>query len=138
MLSTQYGGPVDNMPIPTAGMTISLRTRQDVVVVDPERFVAAARAAYREAFPEITEERAAEDIRDVHEAAWALFDRFGRLTAEAPARSVVPGRRVLDRPDGLSPAGERQQIVLNDPQPLQDYGCFMPEDYDPFAVPPGA
>lgn len=29
-------------------MTISLRTRRDVVVVDPDRFMAAARAAYRE------------------------------------------------------------------------------------------
>ncbi|MFD8322557.1 hypothetical protein [Kitasatospora purpeofusca] len=127
------------MPIPTAGMTISVRTRQDVVVVDPERFVASARAAYREAFPEITEERAAEDIRDVYDAVWAVLDRFGRLAADAPEPSSgIPGRRVLDRPDGLSPAGEVQRIVLNDPLPLQDYGCFMPEDYDPFAVPPGA
>jgi hypothetical protein len=28
-------------------MTISLRTRQDVVIVDPERFLAAAREAFR-------------------------------------------------------------------------------------------
>ncbi|WP_406096925.1 hypothetical protein [Kitasatospora purpeofusca] len=129
---------MDEMPIPTAGMTISVRTRQDVVIVDPERFVASARAAYREAFPEITEERAAEEIRDVYDAVWALLDRFGRLVADAPASAGLPGRRVLDRPDGLSPAGERKRIVLNDPRPLQDYGCLMPEEYDPFAVPPGA
>ncbi|MFF7993434.1 hypothetical protein ACFZDG_27035 [Kitasatospora xanthocidica] len=118
-------------------MTISVRMRQDVVIVDPERFVASARAAYREASPEITEERAAEDIRDVYEAVWALLDRFGRLAADAPASTGLPGQRILDRSDGLSPAGERQHIVLNDPQPLQDYGCFMPEEYDPFAIPPG-
>lgn len=126
------------MPAPTAGMTISVRTRRDVVIVDPERFVASARAAYREAFPEITEERAAEDIRDVYDAVWALLERFGRLTPDAPGSAGLPGQRIPDRPDGLSPAGERTCIVLNDPQPLQDYGCFMPEEYDPFAVPPGA
>ncbi|MEU6235113.1 hypothetical protein [Kitasatospora sp. NPDC047058] len=127
---------MDEMPAPKAGMTISVRTRQDVVIVDPERFLASARRAYREAFPEITEERAAEDIRDVYDAAWALIDRFGQLVADAPATAGLPGQRVLDRPDGLSPAGERRQIVLNDPRPLQDYGCFVPEGYDPFAVPP--
>ncbi|MEU6313325.1 hypothetical protein [Streptomyces sp. NPDC047014] len=127
---------MDEMPAPTAGMTISVRMRQDVVIVDPERFVASARAAYREASPEITEERATEDIRDVYDAVWALLDRFGRLTADLPAPAGLPGRRVLERPDGLSPAGERTRIVLNDPQPLQDYGCFMPEEYDPFAIPP--
>ncbi|RAJ34629.1 hypothetical protein K353_05275 [Kitasatospora sp. SolWspMP-SS2h] len=119
-------------------MTISVRTRQDVVVVDPERFLASARAAYRETSPEITEERAAEDIRDVHDAVWALLDRFGRLAADAPASAALPGQQVPDRPDGLSPAGEHQRIVLNDPRPLQDYGCFLPEEYDPFAIPPSA
>jgi hypothetical protein len=118
-------------------MRISVRTRQDVVIVDPERFIAAARAALRECSPEITEAQAAEHVRDVHDAVWALLDRFGRLAADAPASAGLPGRRVLDRPDGLSPAGERQQIVLNDPQPLVDH-CFTPEGYDPFALPPEA
>ncbi|WP_037606242.1 hypothetical protein [Streptacidiphilus rugosus] len=48
-----------------------------------------------------------------------------------------PGHRAQNRPDGLSPAGWRMQVVLNDEMPLQDYGCLMREDYDPFAVPPG-
>jgi hypothetical protein len=117
-------------------MTISVRTRQDVVIVDPERFIAAARAAYREADPEATEERAVEVVRDVYDAVWALMDRFGRLTADEPVTPRLPGQRVLDRPDGLSPAGEYKGIVLNDPRPLQDYGCFFPEGYDPFAIPP--
>ena len=73
------------MPAPTAGMTISVRMRQDVVIVDQERFVTSARAASREASPEITEERAAEEIRDVYDAVWVLMDRFGRLAADAPA-----------------------------------------------------
>ncbi|MEV4825749.1 hypothetical protein [Micromonospora sp. NPDC049274] len=30
---------------PSAGMVISIRTRRDVVVVNPERFMAAARQA---------------------------------------------------------------------------------------------
>ncbi|MFJ9519965.1 hypothetical protein ACIRPK_17110 [Kitasatospora sp. NPDC101801] len=129
---------MDETTTPTAGMTISVRMRQDVVVVDPERLVTAARAALRETDPEMTEERAAEFIGDVYDAVWALMDRFGRLAADVPASTGRPGQRVLDRPDGLSPAGERQQIVLNDPLPLQDYGCLMPEGYDPFAIPPEA
>ncbi|WP_380280894.1 hypothetical protein [Kitasatospora purpeofusca] len=127
---------MDEAPTPVAGMTISVRTRQDVVVVDPERFLASARAAYREECPDATEEQAAEVVRDVYDAVWALVDRFGRLAADAPESGGLPGRRILGRPDGLSPAGEFKRIVLNDPQPLQDYGCFMPEEYDPFAVPP--
>ncbi|MGW4647891.1 hypothetical protein [Kitasatospora sp. NPDC004289] len=114
-----------------------MRTRQDVVIVDPERFLASARAAYRETSPGITEEQAAEHVHDVYGAVWALIDRFGKLAADASPFPGLPGHRVLDRSDGLSPAGERQLIVLTDPQPLQDYGCFMPEAYDPFAVPPG-
>jgi hypothetical protein len=33
---------------PRSGMTISIRTRRGVVVVDPERFLAAARQALRD------------------------------------------------------------------------------------------
>ncbi|MEO3860454.1 hypothetical protein ABGB08_36605 [Acrocarpospora sp. B8E8] len=122
-------------------MTISVRTRQDVVIVDPARFMAAARAAYRDLHPDVSEEAAAESVADVYDAVGILLDRLGRLAADAPEMLIgrgglPPGRRVLDRPDGLSPAGELQQIVLNDPIPLQDYGCFLPED--PFALPTGS
>lgn len=41
--------------------------------------------------------------------------------------------RLPDRPDGLSPAGRLYELVLTDPQPLPDYGCFLPAD--PFARP---
>ncbi len=119
-------------------MTISVRTRQDIVIVDPARFMAAARAAYRDLHPDISQEAAAESVADVYDAVGTLLDRFGRLTADAQEMPIgrgglLPGQRVPDRPDGLSPAGVLQQIVLNDPMPLQDYGCFLPED--PFALP---
>ncbi|WP_344938586.1 hypothetical protein [Sphaerisporangium flaviroseum] len=121
-------------------MTISVRTRRDVVIVDPARFMAAARAAYRDLHPDVSEEAVAESVADLHDAVFILLDRFGRLSADAPEMPVGrgglrPGQRVLDRPDGLSPAGEIKQLVLNDPRPLQDYGCFPPED--PFALPSG-
>jgi hypothetical protein len=109
-------------------MTISVRTRQDVVVVDPERFLAAARAAYRESCPGATEQSAAEAVQNVTDAVFALLDRSGRLVADAPDASAgLPGARILDRPDGLSPAGTVTRLVF-DVQPLQDYGCFLPED----------
>lgn len=118
-------------------MTISVRTRQDVVIVDPERLLASAREAYRELSPDATEETASEIVRDVYEAVFVLLERFGRLVADTPPNTVdrrLPGQRVLDRTDGLSPAGELRNIVLNDQIPLQDYGCFLPAD--PFALPP--
>ncbi|TMR90935.1 hypothetical protein [Nonomuraea basaltis] len=134
---------MDQQTVPTAGMTISVRTRRDVVIVDPERFLASARAAYRDLYPEASAESAAENVRDVYDAVHILLDRFGRLAADGPETlircghsSPQPGQRVLDRPDGLSPAGELQRIVLEDQMPLQDYGCFLPED--PFALPPNS
>ncbi|WP_144124235.1 hypothetical protein [Catellatospora sichuanensis] len=121
-------------------MTVSVRSRRDVVIVDPERFLAAARQALREAEPELTEEQAAAAIVDVYDAVHALLDRDGQLAGDAIGSSMdpeagrgapLPGIRVVDRPDGLSPAGWLQQIVVDEPMPLQDYGCFPPED--PFA-----
>ncbi|MEV1120064.1 hypothetical protein AB0I91_33870 [Actinosynnema sp. NPDC049800] len=129
---------MDEPSSPVAGMTISVRTRRDVVVVDPERFLAAARAAYRELNPGLTDAEVAEAVADVTDAAYALIDRDGDLVPD-PAhagRPPLPGVRVPDRPDGLSPAGRVQELVLDEPQPLQDYGCFLPEDV--FARPTAA
>jgi hypothetical protein len=111
-------------------MTISIRTRRDVIVVDPERFLAAARAAAH-----------GQEITGVHDAVHALLDRDGELVPGIDgagfSRGVGrPGALIDDRPDGLSPAGRIEQIVLEDPEPLQNYGCFPPED--PFALPPVA
>ncbi|TKK87342.1 hypothetical protein FDA94_17705 [Herbidospora galbida] len=131
---------MDEQRLLRQGMTISVRTRRDVVVVDPARFMAAARAAYRDLHPGVSEEEAADNVVDVYDAVHVLLDRLGRLAPDAPETLIgrggpLPGHRVLDRPDGLSPAGELQEIVLDDPMALQDYGCFLPED--PFALPPG-
>lgn len=111
-----------------------------MVIVDPERFLAAARAAFRESH-RLPQDAVVTEIADVYDAVHALLDRFGRLTPDAPPGLLGrdgprPGERVPDRPDGLSPAGEIQHITLDEPRPLQDYGCFLPED--PFALPPDA
>jgi hypothetical protein len=131
---------------PRAGMTVSIRTRQDVVIMDPERFLAAARAAYRGQDPRITADRAAEAVADVYDAVHVLLDHYGTLASDHPdvaaggttprrmhgGTGVLPGERVLNRRDGLSLAGSITMIVLDEPRPLQDYGCFQPED--PFAI----
>ncbi|MFF2525201.1 hypothetical protein [Streptomyces liangshanensis] len=134
---------MDGMTVPAAGMRVSVRIRQDVVIADPERFLAAARAAYRELSPDATEETAAEDVRDVHDAVFALLGRFGGLAAGSPdttpparAGAPTPARPDGLRPDGLRPAGEFTQVVLDDPRSLAEYGCFPPED--PFALPSGS
>lgn len=140
---------MDDEPMarPSTGMTISVRTRQDVVVMDPERFMAAARRAYRADDPQITEDQAAAQVSNVHEAVFALMDRYGALASDHPdvatggtavrrmsgGLGVMPGERVRDRPDGLSPAGSISCVVLDEPQPLQDYGCFLPEDAELFS-----
>jgi hypothetical protein len=121
-------------------MTISVRTRRDVVITDPERFLAAARTALRELNPGLSDASAIAQITDVHDAVHALLDRHGELIAPEPPEvgrgAPPPGARVADRPDGMSPAGFLQQIELGDPLPLQDYGCLLPED--PFALPGGS
>lgn len=118
-------------------MTVSVRTRRDVVIVDAERFLAAARAAYLTVHQDADETEAAEAVADVHDAAHALIECNGHLVAEGTAPEVglgapLPGERVPDRPDGLSPAGWLRAVVV-DEQPLQDYGCLVPTD--PFALP---
>ncbi|MFI6154379.1 hypothetical protein ACIBCA_17040 [Kitasatospora sp. NPDC051170] len=120
---------MDELELPAEGMTISVWHRQDVVVVDPERFMAAARAAFRQLHPDVPEQAVAEHVADVHDAAFALLDLHGRLTPDPPGTTAgLPGRRFADRPDGLSPAGDHVEIVLDVPRPLQDYGCFGPEN----------
>jgi hypothetical protein len=121
---------------PREGMTISLRLRRDLVITDPDRFLAAARRAYHDLNPDLREADVAEAIGDVHDAVFALLDHEdGRTliwpdirTPEVGRGTPLPGERVLDRPDGLSPAGLLLEVVLDERQPLQDYGCFLPDD----------
>src|SRR5690242_2630827 len=125
---------------PTEGMTISLRVRRDLVIVDPDRFMAAARDAYRHLNPGAS----GEEVVDVYDAVHALLDReeLGRPETgiwpppghiEVGRGGLLPGSRITDRADGLSPAGHVTHIVLDEHRPLQDYGCFLPAD--PFALP---
>ena len=124
---------------PREGMTISLRLRRDLVVVDLGRFLAAARSAYHDLNPDLHEAEVAEAIGDVHDAVRALLDHGdgraliwpGTREPEGGRSAPLSGERVLDRPDGLSPAGLLLEVVLDERKPLQDYGCFLPED--PFA-----
>lgn len=132
------------------GMVISVRTRQDVVVVDPDRFLAAARRAYLAENEGVSEQGTRAAVADVYDAVSALIDRYGSLVSDHPEVAagasepqhmhggvgLVPGGRVTDRPDGLSPAGEISTIVLQGPT-LQSYGCFLPDDLDTlFQTPP--
>lgn len=64
-------------------MVISIRTRRDVVVVDPHRFMAAARQALCDRNPGLTDAEAAEAVTDVNDAVHALLDRDGTLAADA-------------------------------------------------------
>jgi hypothetical protein len=100
-------------------MVISVRTRQDVVVTDPERFLNAARRAYRAENPDASVEQAVTAVADVYDAVHSLIERYGSLASDhpevsrgatAPERAhggvgLLPGDRINDRPDGLSPAG---------------------------------
>ncbi|MFI5888513.1 hypothetical protein ACIA5D_00150 [Actinoplanes sp. NPDC051513] len=133
---------------PRRGMVISVLTRQDVVVMDPDRFLAAARRAYRAQDPDITEDEAAQTINDVYDAVNALMDLYGSIGSDHPdvaagstprrrmhgGVGLLPKDRVHDRPDGLSPAGAISLILLDEEHTIQDYGCFLPEDDGIFTV----
>lgn len=134
---------------PQPGMIISVLTREDVIVMDPQRFLAAARRAYRAQDPAASDVEAAAAVTDVYDAVDALINQYGRLGSEHPdvaagasplrrmhgGLGLRPGDRVPDRPDGLSPAGAISLILLDEPLPLQDYGCFLPETADLFTEP---
>src|SRR5262245_51263015 len=112
---------IDEVPVPEirAGMVISVVTREDVVVMDPDRFLAAARRAYRADYPELTKEEAATFVVNVFDAVHALLDRYGSLASDHPEVAAggstrrrmsggfgyLPGDRVVGRADGLSPSG---------------------------------
>jgi hypothetical protein len=139
---------VDNVQ-PFPGMVISVLTREDVVVVDPQRFLAAARRAFLADNPDAGEDEAAGVVTDVYEAAHALIERYGSLASEHPDVAAgatarrrmsggagwLPGDRVRDRPDGLSPAGTVSQVEAGAGRSLQDYGCWLPEPGDLFTEP---
>jgi hypothetical protein len=130
-------------------MVITVLTRQDVVVMDPRRFLGAARRAYRAGDPEVTEDEAVQAVSDVYDAVDALIDRYGSVASEHPdvaagatpqrrmrgGVGLPPGDRMEDRPDGLSPAGAMSMILIDESQPLQDYGCFMPDAAELFTLP---
>ncbi|GAA2211360.1 hypothetical protein GCM10009850_068190 [Nonomuraea monospora] len=126
---------MDERIAPVQGMKISVRTRRDVVIVDLERFLATARAAYREQDPAASEEDAAEFVADVHDAIWLLLDRDGELAHGEPQTRAEQPRQ--DRPDGLLLEGEMRHISLDDPLPLPGRHCFELDDSeDYFALPP--
>jgi hypothetical protein len=64
-----------------------------------------------------------------------LFDHclYADVAVSVGRGAPLPGSRVTDHPHGLSPAGWIREVVLGERQPLQDYGCFLPDD--PFALP---
>lgn len=116
--------------------------------MDPQRFLAAAQRAYQAQDPTITDGEAARAVADVYDAVDALMNQYGALASDHPdvaagaARrqmrggvGLLPGDRVHDRPDGLSPAGTISVIRVDQPQALQDYGCALPETSEIFAVP---
>ncbi|MFC7280160.1 hypothetical protein ACFQS1_39900 [Paractinoplanes rhizophilus] len=130
----------DDPEPPHPGMIISVISREDVIVMDPLRFLAAARHAYLRQDPEASDEEAARAVADLYDAADTLIEEYGLLASEHPdvAAGATPRRRmrggvgwlpgdyVHDRPDGLSPAGAVREIRVIKGPALQDYGCAFP------------
>ncbi|MCY1143999.1 hypothetical protein OWR29_38900 [Actinoplanes sp. Pm04-4] len=118
--------------------------RQDAIIVDPDRFIAAARRAYLANNPQACAQEARQAVTDVRDAAYALIERYGALTSDHPdvasdddrprthgGTGLLPDVLVTDRPDGLSPAGSLGVIEL-DVVSLQSFGCFLPDVDDLF------
>jgi hypothetical protein len=138
----------DEQAVPRAGTVISVVVREDVVVTDPDRFLVAARRAYRADYPDADERDAVQAVADVYDAVYVLRERYGSIASEHPDVAVgatprprmhggaglLPGDRVEDRPDGLSPAGSYSIIVVGSHRPIQDYGCALPDQRDLFSI----
>jgi hypothetical protein len=139
----------DQAPLPRRGMVISILTRRDAVIMDPARFMVAARRAFQKQNPACTDDEATLHVADVYSAVHALIDQYGSIASEHPdvaagaterrhlsgGVGLLPGDRVHDRPDGLSPAGDVSHVSIDVPRPLQDYGCFLPDDEELFGRP---
>jgi hypothetical protein len=141
-------GMADEQALPHAGMVISVVVREDVVVTDPDRLLAAARQAYRADNPDADEQDAVQAVADVYDAVYVLRDRYGSIASEHPdvaggatprrrmhgGAGLLRGDRVEDRPDGLSPASSFSTIVVGAHRPLQDDGCALPDQRDLFSI----
>src|SRR5690348_1489501 len=89
---------------PHQGMIISVLTRRDVVVMDPDRFMAAARRAFQAENPEIAEADIAAHVADVYDAVNALMDRYGSIASEhAEVAGGATPRRHMSGGFGLLP-----------------------------------
>jgi len=130
-------------------MVITILTREDVVVTDPDRFMAAARRAYQRQHPDVGAREVEAAVSDVYDAVHQMIDTYGSVASDHPdvaagatprptmhgGSGLLPGDRVHDRPDGLSPSGRITEIVLGEQTTVQDYGCFLPETVELFAGP---
>jgi hypothetical protein len=98
--------------VPVPGMTISIRSRRDVVIVDPERFLAAARQALHELDPDLNAEETAAAITDVYDAVHALLDT--EVASSRPMSSTLrpsksaTGRRGPEYASLTGPMGYRR------------------------------
>ncbi|MBB2940640.1 hypothetical protein FB565_000344 [Actinoplanes lutulentus] len=131
------------------GMVISIRSRHDVVIIDPDKFLTAARRAYLAYNPGADESELAVALADPYCAVDALINCYHTLASDDPELAagssepptmhggvgLRPGQRVPDRPDGLSPAGMILSIEFGHHTPLQDYGCFLPSFTELMAEP---
>lgn len=151
--SDQHAAATTGADAPTAlpreGMVVTVLTREDVVVMDPDRLLAAGRRAYQADDPDATEDEVMAAVVDVADAVFALLDRYGSAASEHPdvaagatarrrmhgGTGYLPGDHVHDRTDGLSPAGTLRMIVLDEPRTVQSYGCVPFEFADMFAGP---
>jgi len=89
----------DDEPVATSG--ISILQRRDYRVSDEGAVMAQGRDAYRRLWPDDTEQDAAEDVTSLGRALYQLAHDAGTWD-------------VLDRVDGLAPAGGSIVVVAND------------------------
>jgi hypothetical protein len=111
------------------GMNISVRMRLDFVVTDAERFLAAARRAYRAVYPDTDDEQAAQAVTCAADAIFTVLEH-ARVLPASPDEQLA----TYDL-DGLERGGWRAQAIFNDPWPLHKGGCGFGAAPDPFALP---
>jgi len=89
----------DDEPWPPPGRRLSVESRHEFVVADPEALMAAGRAAYLEVWPDDDEAAAAADVQDLGRALYQVAHAAGWGEFEAP---------------GLEPTVSEMQVVTHD------------------------
>jgi len=94
------------------GMAISVRIRRDFTVTDAERLLSAAHRMFRELHPGASPADAATMVTCAADAVYMVLEHAGLIG------DLADDRLAGHTSDGLTVAGWRAEVTVNEPNPL--------------------